>query len=424
MESESESDSDAESDTTTTTTITTVDVLSDYPDDIEEYILEEIDELVNANPLVFSKPNVEKQIAEEVATTLFTEWLHIKYCQEEDQQEIKDIVAKTVDVYFETQVPRRQGGCAAQLTPLRRASIANKLHIKQLPPQKTPEWYQSRFNMITASNFWKAIGTESQQNSLIVEKCQPFEQFKEDCARHGNLSSNNPMSWGTKYEAITARIYEIRNNTKLGEYGCIVHPEWPFVGASPDGINVDPDSATYGRMVEIKNIVNREITGIPLEHYWIQMQVQMEVCDLDECDFVETRIKEFADNTAYAESANEWKGAVLTFTQRVSPFTRPVSLLPDFREYFVATKDAPVEDWIVAMKTKHAESYVLSATDYWELDQYSCVLVLRNKQWFETAVKKVESVWRTIEKERKTGCEHRAAKKRPPAKMLVVKHTD
>jgi hypothetical protein len=45
-------------------------------------------------------------------------------------------------------------------------------------------------------------------------------------------------------------------------------------------------------MLEIKNISNRIIDGIPKEEYWVQMQIQMETCDLDECDFVETRFKE------------------------------------------------------------------------------------------------------------------------------------
>lgn len=36
-----------------------------------------------------------------------------------------------------------------------------------------------------------------------------------------------------------------------------------FLGASPDGINIEPNSEKYGVMLEIKNIVNREITGIP-----------------------------------------------------------------------------------------------------------------------------------------------------------------
>lgn len=65
------------------------------------------------------------------------------------------------------------------------------------------------------------------------------------------------------------------------------------MGASPDGINVDVNSERYGRMLEIKNIVNREINGIPKKEYWVQMQMQMEVCDLDECDFLETKFVEY-----------------------------------------------------------------------------------------------------------------------------------
>ena len=46
-------------------------------------------------------------------------------------------------------------------------------------------------------------------------------------------------------------------------------------------------------MLEVKNIYNREIRGIPKEEYWIQMQIQMETCDLDICDFLETRFLEY-----------------------------------------------------------------------------------------------------------------------------------
>jgi hypothetical protein len=43
-------------------------------------------------------------------------------------------------------------------------------------------------------------------------------------------------------------------------------------------------------MLEIKNVVSREITGIPKPEYYVQMQLQMEVCDLEECDFLETKL--------------------------------------------------------------------------------------------------------------------------------------
>ena len=42
--------------------------------------------------------------------------------------------------------------------------------------------------------------------------------------------------------------------TKVKDYGCIQHDKYKFLGASPDGINVDINITTlYGRMVEIKN---------------------------------------------------------------------------------------------------------------------------------------------------------------------------
>ena len=40
-----------------------------------------------------------------------------------------------------------------------------------------------------------------------------------------------------------------------------------------------------GRMLEVKNMYNRDINGIPKEEYWIQMQIQLETCNLECCDF-------------------------------------------------------------------------------------------------------------------------------------------
>ena len=92
-------------------------------------------------------------------------------------------------------------------------------------------------------------------------------------------------------------IYEDLFHTSVGEFGCIRHQKYDFIGASPDGINIDPNSSRYGRMLEIKNIYNRDITGIPKEEYWVQTQMQMEVCDLDYRDCMETRIKEYSSET-------------------------------------------------------------------------------------------------------------------------------
>ena len=288
-----------------------------------------------------------------------------------------------------------------------------------------------RYNLITASNLWKALGTESQQNQLIVEKCQPFDQFKEDCARiaSGNINSDNPMAWGQKYEPITALIYQQKNQTTLGEYGCIVHPDHPFIGASPDGINIDKKSSLYGRMLEIKNIVNREIDGVPSLAYWIQTQVQMEACDLDECDFVETRFKECASKPEWIESAAEYKGAILQFTPRITIEQTMAGIeqtmarkhahsssSDQITEYWIVSEEENIDAFDVWLQQKKQEhrGYVLSNTNYWILDQYSCVLIKRNCHWFEAALPKLDAIWQTILKERISGCEHRAPKKRQP----------
>ena len=81
-------------------------------------------------------------------------------------------------------------------------------------------------------------------------------------------------------------------------------PSYSFIGASPDGINSNISNPRFGRMLEIKNIVNREINGIPKLEYWIQMQLQMETCDLNECDFLETKFIEYENEDDFIKDGS------------------------------------------------------------------------------------------------------------------------
>lgn len=317
------------------------------------------------------------------------------------------------------------------------------LREKPQPDQRTPEWYARRNNLITASAASKAFGSQASVNQLVYEKCKNYTQASSsvnDCGDTATVSPpqgplqgsvNSPLHWGQRYEPVTVMVYEYRNKTQLGEFGCIQHDDYPFIGASPDGINVDPASPIYGRMVEIKNIVNREITGSPKEEYWIQTQIQMEVCDLDECDFVETRFKEYEceadyladtlpgdddddDRRGYSSNGNE-KGRILWF-QTAPALTNQgyVSQPIQLYEYApIGVTDEEYTEWETAMFAKHERARnIWVRTIYWYLDEYSCVLVRRNRLWFSEAVKVLERVWETIEEERETGYEHRAPMKR------------
>ena len=85
-------------------------------------------------------------------------------------------------------------------------------HLRQLPQpeQKTPEWYKYRHGLITASNIYKVFASQSQVNSLIYEKCKPFNAF---AVEKGNWHSGGSLQWGVLYEQVTLMIYEKKYNT-------------------------------------------------------------------------------------------------------------------------------------------------------------------------------------------------------------------
>jgi len=362
---------------------------------------------------------------------------------------IRELYDEITERFYEEIAPPRVSpathpstSTAAAAAVAETASVTAKIRAlqeKPQPDQRTPEWYERRNNLITASAASKAFGSQASVNQLIYEKCKSQAEAAAAATEAGISHNecqptpiqgpvNSPLHWGQRYEPVTVMVYEHRNKTTLGEFGCIQHDEHPFIGASPDGINIDPASPIYGRMVEIKNIVNREITGQPKEEYWIQTQIQMEVCDLDECDFVETRFKEYeskeeydADGTTkegYTAKGNE-KGVILWF-QTAPALTQYGHITSPTQLYEYAPIGAtPYEfdKWEEEIFAKHERlRSVWVRTIYWYLDEYSCVLVRRNRLWFSEAVKVLAGVWATIEEERDTGYEHRApAKRRSPA---------
>jgi putative phage-type endonuclease len=282
------------------------------------------------------------------------------------------------------------------------------------PEQRTDEWYQHRHGLITASSIWKVFGSQSTQNQLIYEKCSPI-----DIKKYNKINTESTLHWGQKYEQLSKDLYEIVNKTKIQEFGCIKHPNpaYYFIGASPDGINVCPSSHLYGRMLEIKNVVSREITGIPKEDYWIQMQIQMEVCQLPECDFLETKFVEYEDECAFDADSNKendetkWnynlegkrRGVIVYFIKDDKP-------IYEYAPLEITTK-MEFNQWF-EQKIYSYNTVTWIKNIYWRLEVYSCVLVVRDKAWFKNAVVKIEELWKTVETEKVNGFEHRAPKRR------------
>jgi putative phage-type endonuclease len=297
----------------------------------------------------------------------------------------------------------------------------NKLRSAYQPTQRTPEWYAFRNNLVTASNIWKIFGSGANFNSHICEKCRPEICF-DDIPDYKSVNTESSLHWGVKYEPLSTQIYEYRNKCVIGQFGCIQHPRIPCLGASPDGIVISPESPDYGVMLEIKNVVNREITGVPSMAYWIQMQIQMEVCDLEDCNFVETQFKEYAEPATTADDDAETKfyagipnylynGVILYFVKRDFVDNSPKYVYMPLSTPLIKEN---IEAWIAEQKQILADTHVLYKRIYWYCERFSCVLVKRNRDWFAAAEPRIIDFWKTVEQERITGHEHRLPKKRPP----------
>jgi putative phage-type endonuclease len=413
---------------------TWLDLLSDQDiEELEETVLEMIEEYVYSQIVQLSDPKFSTIVCEDLTAYFFGIWNDAEICMDTDAdyKEVGSFVKNTYAKYMAEYsiIPPRQCAIDEPCMWVDVAPSLQRISTIEQPKQKTREWYEKRYGMLTASNISKALGSDAQRNSLIYEKCKPLAMEHQ----YGSVNTESSMHWGVKYEPISAAIYEHMFSLKLSDFGCIPHEKYPFIGASPDGIVCDPEHPRYGHMVEIKNIVNRDITGIPKEEYWIQMQVQLETCNLEYCDFVETRIKEYENAIEYyIDREHTYKGVVLYFVKKMLV----AGALPEcgtedgsfnIPHYEYMPLDIPIsktDQWIYSKKQELHEEYVLYRTDYWYLDRISCVLVQRNREWFEAALSKFISIWETIEEERVSGYSHRAAVKKTKPVVVVQQNSD
>lgn len=379
---------------------------------IIEMVADLITIYIEIDPLSFQYEDFDEKLVKNIYNQSF---LQINHLYNEDiSNELTILINNTLHKYFTYIIPKR---C---IISDKIKYLSNKKNIKckldylsnvPQPEQRTNEWYLFRHRYLTASSIWKAFSTQGNINQLIYNKCAPI-----DISKYTRVNIDSPLHWGQKFEDLSIHWYEYTYKTKVDDFGCIKHKNIDFIAASPDGINVTEDSGRYGRMLEVKNIVNRKITQIPKFEYWIQMQIQMEVCDLNECDFLETRFIEYKnfhdfnnDGSFQLTKSLKPKGCFVMFLDNQS---NPVYKYPPWNlslSEFNSWNDKILKEY---------KDYTWFKNIYWYLDEVSVVLVIRNKLWFKAAKEILINLWNTICYEKKNGYNHRQPKKRSSNKLL------
>ena len=140
--------------------------------------------------------------------------------------------------------------------------------------QRTKEWFEKRKKCLTASDLFDGI---SKNNILLAKKKAGVYIDNTD------FTNIAPLKWGTMFEDMAIRTYsQNNNNIKIHDFGLVDNNNIKNFAASPDGIT------ELGIMIEIKCPYSRVIKkNVIPEKYYYQIQGQLAVCNLDECDYIE-----------------------------------------------------------------------------------------------------------------------------------------
>ena len=284
-----------------------------------------------------------------------------------------------------------------------------KLKQLDLPEQRTEAWYKIREGVLTASSLADAIGEGHfcTKEQLLIQKCGgprgevPFEI----------------VEWGVKYEPVATTFYEKINNLTVLEFGLVPHPEFTIFGASPDGIcDVDSPEDYIGRMLEIKCPPKRQFTDEVPRHYWMQMQGQLECCDLEECDFLQVKFTEYLSEKEYIDdtfvegdtlkegysSLNLPKGLVIAFIKYNSGDNPTIKY--EYSEFY-SSYDS-ITKWSENMLNSYKEGdfqYDEVKLHWWRIERYECTLVGRDRKWWLSVQPKIIDFWEDVLHYRKIG---------------------
>lgn len=148
--------------------------------------------------------------------------------------------------------------------------------------QQSKQWFADRIGRVTGSVAGAILG---------VNPYKTADDVLRDMVRayHGaerEFTGNAATEWGSFNEAGAQAEFEMETGLKVRECGFIVHPEYEWLGASPDGL------VGHDAVLEIKAPYGQRNKKPPQfksageqPHYYAQMQIEMACTERTKCHF-------------------------------------------------------------------------------------------------------------------------------------------
>lgn len=257
----------------------------------------------------------------------------------------------------------------------------DNLRMLPLVKQKSPEWYAMRQGIITASDFAQALGDGKfgNQRDFYVKKAgyekESFDPY------------SPPLKWGNMLEDVACDIYKKRLQCKVYEFGLLKHHTIPHFGASPDGIT------DLGVMLEIKCPLKREIkpnAECPLQYYY-QIQGQLDVCGLDECDYLECKFEMYYGKEEFYDDLETMyeKGIIIEYKY-------PDLDVPSYEYSHIG--NCTTHDTLMAWEEEaiKKEPNLIVKLHYWKLDFLNILRICRNQSFIDCKMEQLEAVWNKV----------------------------
>ena len=257
----------------------------------------------------------------------------------------------------------------------RKANIAHLLERPQVE-QRTHDWYMEAATLLTASQIGSLYGGPAARGKLVLEKANA--NVDTSSRRTVVLTQDlNAFTWGIRFEPVVKQIYCALTGTTVVDLGRLKHATNTHLAASPDGLVTEGPPDRLGRFVEFKAPVSRPILDIIPEDYLMQMQIQMEVGNVEECDYLEVRF-----HSQYGQ-------------RLMNPCTNPrfqgrIAVIGNDEKTLIQYKYSPLNDttWMPTIE----EGQELLEIIPWETDLGYLKTVERSRLWFKSIQQELEDL--------------------------------
>lgn len=301
----------------------------------------------------------------------------------EQSHEMLDMVSDALEIF----VREAENTSWKTMTALQRKEKVKQLKALPQIPQRSQEWFDNYGKVLTASEFSALFQMNKRRRDLVYSKSHPAQDSQISFRYACPTDEMNAIGWGIRFEPVIKQILETKDKCSVYEPGRIQHPTNTHLAASPDGI-IEKAShlQQLGRLIEIKCPYSREIGKEIPSDYWIQMQIQMEVTDVDECEYIEANLisKRANQKEPIDLSGATYTGCVYLLKQTVEdgePF--------DYKYVYglIGSSDMP----------ELIKGYECIETIPWGLKSWHRKIVHRDRAWYEGTKPWQEAFWRDVE---------------------------